>query len=89
LDYLQELFSQPNRVTKREPKNRDELLGQLLIDARRKAGLTQDDVAKKLGRKQAYVSKYELGQRKLDVIEFLSIAEAIGIDPIQIIKKLK
>lgn len=76
-------------MTKREPKNRDELLGQLLIDARRKAGLTQDDVAKKLGRKQAYVSKYELGQRKLDVIEFLSIAEAIGIDPIQIIKKLK
>jgi transcriptional regulator with XRE-family HTH domain len=76
-------------VTKREPKNRDELLGQLLIAARRKAGLTQDDVAKKLGRKLAYVSKYELGQRKLDVIEFLSIAKAIGIDPIQIIKKLK
>lgn len=73
----------------REFKNRHELLGQFLVEARREAGLTQDELAEKLGRKRAYVSKYELGQRKLDVIEFLTITKAIGIDPVQIIKKLK
>lgn len=73
----------------RKLKNRHELLGLYLVEARREAGLTQDELAEKLGRKQAYVSKYELGQRKLDVIEFLTITRAIGIDPVQIIKKLK
>lgn len=73
----------------RELKNRHELLGQFLIEARREAGLTQDELAEKLGRKQAYVSKYELGQRNLDVIEFLMITQAIGTDPVRIIKKLK
>jgi transcriptional regulator with XRE-family HTH domain len=76
-------------VATRELKNRHELLGQFLIEARREAGLTQDELAEKLGRKQAYVSKYELGQRNLDVIEFLMITQAIGTDPVRIIKKLK
>lgn len=54
---------------------------QLLIQARKEANLTQVELADKLAKPQSYVSKYERGERRLDVIEFLEIAQAIGIDP--------
>lgn len=53
----------------------------LLIEARTQAGLTQQDVARKLGKPQSFVSKYERKERRLDVAEVISIAEAIGADP--------
>lgn len=61
----------------------------LLIEARNSAGLTQIDLARKLGRPQSFVSKYERGERRLDVIEFLQVANAIGIDPLHFIQKLQ
>lgn len=60
----------------------------LLKEERKKAGLTQAKLAKKLRRPQSYVSKYERGDRRLDVIEFLEIARAIGFDPNMILQKL-
>jgi len=51
-----------------------------LISARESAGLTQAALARKVRRPQSYVSKYERGERRLDVIEFLEIARAIGIN---------
>lgn len=56
---------------------------------RKDAGLTQKQVAKKLGAYPAYVSKYETGERRLDVIEFLAVAQAIGFDPKAIIAELE
>ena len=53
---------------------------QMLVDARKSAALTQVELAKRLSRPQSYVSKYERGERRLDVVEFLEIASAIGID---------
>lgn len=53
----------------------------LLVEARNSAGFTQIDLARKLARPQSFVSKYERGERRLDVIEFLEVANAIGIDP--------
>jgi cyanate lyase len=52
-----------------------------LIESRRKASLTQADVTKSLGRYQSFVALVEGGQRRVDVIEFLDFAEAIGFDP--------
>lgn len=60
----------------------------LLIEARISAGLTQVGLARKLGRPQSFVSKYERGERRLDVVEFLDIARAIGIDPLHFVRKL-
>lgn len=50
----------------------------LLRQLRREAGLTQVDVAKRLDVPQSFVSKYESGERRLDVIELRHVAEAIG-----------
>jgi transcriptional regulator with XRE-family HTH domain len=60
----------------------------LLIEARRELGLTQADVAERLGRPQSFVSKYERGERRLDVIEFLSVSEILGLDPRSVVSEL-
>ena len=60
----------------------------LLVEARRASGLTQQDVANKLKRPQSFVSKYESGERRIDVVELLMLGEAIGFDVTQIVKSL-
>ena len=63
-------------------------LRELLVAARHKAGMTQEEVAVKLGRPQSFVAKYEGGERRLDVIEFVSVAHAIGTDPVRMLRTL-
>ncbi len=60
----------------------------MLKAERKKAKLSPALVADKLGVNQTYVSKYEKGERRLDLIEFLEIAEAVGFDPLDFIKRL-
>jgi transcriptional regulator with XRE-family HTH domain len=60
----------------------------LLIEAREKAGLTQNEVAARLEKAQSFVSYYEKGLRRLDVTEFLEVAEALGADPVKIVRQL-
>lgn len=52
----------------------------LLVAAREHSGLTQVQIAKKLGRPQSFISKYERGERRLDFSEFVELADALGID---------
>gem|GEM_PF-473593 len=59
-----------------------------LVSARNWAGLTQIQLAERLGRPQSFVSKYERGERRLDVVEFLEVARAIGVDPSRLLKEL-
>ena len=56
---------------------------ELLIEARNTAGITQADLAARLKRPQSFVSKYERGERRLDVVEFGDVAKALGIDPVR------
>jgi ribosome-binding protein aMBF1 (putative translation factor) len=60
----------------------------MMIEARQSADLTQSELAKKLSRPQSFVSKYERGERRLDVVEFLELARALGIDAVKFIKKV-
>ncbi|WP_421579755.1 helix-turn-helix domain-containing protein [Shinella sp. M31] len=57
-----------------------ELIG-VIIRHRHAAGLTQEHVSKAIGQHQSYVAKLETGQRRLDIVEYLAIARAIGFDP--------
>jgi transcriptional regulator with XRE-family HTH domain len=61
----------------------------LLVEARQTAGLTQVSLAKRLGRPQSFVSKYERGERRLDMIEFLEVARALSLDAVRIIHELE
>lgn len=72
--------------TIRSPEH--QALCELLIAARKKAGLTQVEVAARLGRPQSFVAKVEGGERRLDVVEFLSVARAINADPVRIVRAL-
>ena len=60
-----------------------------LIDARHISGLTQSEVADRLSRPQSFVSKYEQGERRLDVVEFLAVCRAIGADPHSVIRAIQ
>ena len=62
---------------------------QVLIAARKDAGITQQDLADTLGKPQSFVSKYERRERRLDVVEFITIARAIGLDPSETIREIE
>jgi transcriptional regulator with XRE-family HTH domain len=62
-------------------------LQKLLVEARTTAGLTQAELAARLDRPQSFVSKYERGERRLDVLEFGEVTRAIGIDPLRFLRK--
>ena len=47
--------------------------------------MTQQAVADRLGKPQSFVAKYENGERRLDVVEFLEIAEVLDVDTVAII----
>lgn len=61
----------------------------MMVDARQLAGLTQQQLADVLRKPQSYVSKYERGERRLDVIEFLEISSALKMDASGVIATLK
>lgn len=60
-----------------DPRYR-ELIAQL-IRARGALGLSQEAFAQKLGRHQQFVSRYEIGERRLDIVEFIDIARLLGV----------
>jgi transcriptional regulator with XRE-family HTH domain len=53
----------------------------LLRDLREQAGVTQVELGERLGNTQTFVSKIERGERRLDVVEFAEICDALGADP--------
>jgi transcriptional regulator with XRE-family HTH domain len=56
----------------------------VLRNARLEAGLTQADLAERIGRDQSHVSLIEGSQRRIDLVEFQRIARALGRDPVQL-----
>lgn len=59
---------------------------ELLIAARKDAGLTQAEVGARLNQRQTFVSKYELQERRLDAAEFVTVCRAIGVDARDLIR---
>jgi transcriptional regulator with XRE-family HTH domain len=69
--------------------SRQKKLIALIIAERKAAGLTQTEVAKKLRRYQSIVANIESGERRIDVVEFLDLADAIGFDAGKLIENLR
>lgn len=59
-----------------------------LVEARKAAGMTQEQVGEQLGRPQSFVAKYEKGERRIDLVEFLEITDFLGADPHAIIRRV-
>lgn len=59
-----------------------------LASARNVSGKTQAEVAKALRRPQSFVSKYESGERNLDVVEFVAVCRVLGIQAAEVLEAL-
>lgn len=59
-----------------------------LAERRKELGLTQQGLAEKLGLHKQFVSRVELGERRLDVVEFADIARALELDPSELVRSL-
>lgn len=64
---------------------RYELFRSLLVATRKAKALTQVELADRLNCHQSFISKYENGERRLDVTEFVDIAQALGINPCELL----
>ena len=73
----------------RQLNDNNKLFLKLILGARKKAGLTQKKLADMLKKNQSYISKYENGDRRLDVIEFMDVVNAIGVSPLEIIGEIQ
>ena len=80
MDYTLSLNRQPVRHQMEKSIFSDDykLFLQLVRSARQRAGLTQEDVAKRLGKTQSFVSKCERGERRLDIVDVREFCRAIG-----------
>lgn len=58
----------------------------MLVAVRKKAGIKQQPLAAKLGKPQSFIAKYEGGERRIDVVEFIAIAQALDADPIKLFR---
>jgi transcriptional regulator with XRE-family HTH domain len=63
-------------------------LQQLLITARTAAGLTQMELARMLRQPQSFVSRYETGERRLDLVELIEVTNTLGCDLRKIVEEL-
>jgi transcriptional regulator with XRE-family HTH domain len=61
-----------------------EQLRAVLTKARTDAGLTQRDLAKRMREPHSFIGKIESGERRLDVVEFVAVAKALKLDPIDL-----
>ena len=59
-----------------------------IIEARRTRGLTQRDLAERLGKPRSFVSKIENRERRLDFVEFVVVARALDISPTNLLAKV-
>ena len=64
--------------------NRYRWMVEQLVRERKDQGLSQEAVASRLGKPQQYVSRYEVGERRLDMVEFLDAAKALNVDGLKI-----
>jgi transcriptional regulator with XRE-family HTH domain len=68
---------------------RHKALVALLVECREAAGITQTQLADRLGEYQSFVARLESGQRRVDVVEFLELAEVLGFDAGKVLSAIR
>jgi transcriptional regulator with XRE-family HTH domain len=66
-------------ATRSDSSDLNDQLVRKLVNARKKAGLSQRQLADQLGKKQSYVAKYETTKRRLDIGEYVQVAQELGL----------
>lgn len=66
-----------------------QILLQLLLRARKDAGITQEALASALEVPRSTISKWETGEQRIDVLEFWTLCEALGVDPFKLLTAFK
>lgn len=61
---------------------------QVLVELRQQAGLTQRDLAARLGTRQSLIARLEAGQRALTFLEFVAICEGVGSPPAFVLDRI-
>jgi transcriptional regulator with XRE-family HTH domain len=72
----------------RRSKRYKALIG-LLVARREVAGMTQSDLAARLGKSKSFVARLESGQRRITVVEFMTLAKILRFDPYKVISTLE
>ncbi len=70
-------------------KTRYRIIIQKLITIRKQKGITQQVLANKLQKAQSYIAKIEKYERKLDLIEFIEICEALGTSASELVREIE
>ena len=65
-----------------------QVIGTDIAATRKELGVSQDDLAKKLGWDRTKISKTESNTRRLDMVEFIQIAEALSINPLLLLQRV-
>lgn len=65
------------------------MLLDLLRELRSEAGLRQQDLAERLGKPQSFVSKYETGERRLDILELRDVCGSCGFPLVEFVVRLE
>ncbi len=65
-----------------------QVLLDLVKEIRKESGLRQQDLADKIGEPQSFISKYESGERRLDILELKQLCEAMEVPLAQFVRLL-
>ncbi len=60
----------------------------VIVGARKAAGLTQRELAVRMGRPYSVIANIERGERQIDVVEFIAIARALGVDELELMGRI-
>lgn len=66
----------------------ERLIG-LMAQIRKEKGVTQVDLAGAINKPQSFISKIENGERRLDLIEMIAIADALDVEPSAVLRRLE
>ena len=76
-------------MPKRPSRKERRALLSLFREIRLEADLRQVDLARKLGNAQSFVSRYESGERRLDILELRSLCRVVGISPAEFFRRFE